>query len=84
MRAGNYRHAAELLEESLRIRRERASPEGIAVGLLALGEVKRLQGDYAAAEKHTSESLARYRHLNHTAGVIACLYNLAQLRQTQK
>jgi tetratricopeptide (TPR) repeat protein len=55
----------------------------IAVGLLALGEVLRLQGDYPKAELHTRESLARYRQLNHTAGVITCLYNLAQMRQQQ-
>ena len=72
-----------LFEESLALFRAVDESAGIAEVLNMLGEVKRLQGDFAEATTLYEESLALWQELGNEQYVAMILHNLGRLAQRQ-
>lgn len=82
MAQGQYSAAAAHIEDSLSIYHDIGRSD-IGAALCALGAVRRLQGEYAEAERLLHESLAASRAVNHQPEMATCLVELARLVQAQ-
>ena len=69
------------LEESLTIFRELGQMRQAAGSLVVLGDLARLEGDYAAARHLCEEGLALFRKLGDTEGIASALHHLGQASQ---
>jgi hypothetical protein len=74
---GDFVGAEEMLEECLAFHRTLGDDEGIAVGLLGLGDIARDQGDAAQLRRYCEERLARSRKLGVQWAIGFALNNLA-------
>ncbi len=80
---GDYARAAELHEESLRLRRRLGNKADIAGSLNNLALVARQQGHYARAAELFEQSLALRREIGDTWGIYTALGNLASVALDQ-
>lgn len=74
---GNFARATQLFEEGIRLHRALGDQEGVAVGLLALSDIARDQGDVAAIRQYGAESLQILRPLAVRWAIGFVLNNLA-------
>lgn len=74
---GDFARAAELFEECVELHRQIGDREGMAVGLLGLGDIARDQGDAAGVRAYCEESLALLRELEVQWAIGFALNNLA-------
>ncbi len=74
---GDFGRAAELFEECRQLHRELGDREGIAQGLMGLGDIARDQGDAAGARRYTEQSLGLARDLGMQWAIGFSLNNLA-------
>jgi predicted ATPase/uncharacterized protein HemY len=79
--AGDYGHAAELAEESLRLSEETGDQDGIAFALNFLGSCAKAQGEYAQAHRYFEQSVGVYHRLQDGIGAAMVLNNLGNLAQ---
>lgn len=75
-RQGDFRRAADLGAEALRIAREAGLRWEAATALFLLEMIGRSQGDFEQAESLLGESLSLFREVNDTWGVASALLNL--------
>ena len=80
---GDIQQGKSLLEESLRISRERGDTRGILYGLINLGFAAMLLGDYEQATTLTEEGLTLSRQLGDQPGIVYLLCNLGTIAQEQ-
>jgi predicted ATPase len=74
---GDFARAAALLQEGIELHRAIGEREGIAVGLLGLGDLARDQGDAPQLRAYTQQSLAISRELGIQWAIGFALNNLA-------
>lgn len=74
---GNFEQATQLFEECIELHRALGDREGSAVGLLALSDIARDQGDVTALQQYATESLAGLRALGAQWAIGFALNNLA-------
>jgi tetratricopeptide (TPR) repeat protein len=80
---GQLDECKRLYDEALALFREVNDRDGIAWVLLVLGEMARMQDDYARAEKLYNESLALYQEMGSNRFVGELLFNLGSVAYHQ-
>jgi hypothetical protein len=81
MRQGDDVRAAQLVEESLELRRQLGNKWGVGVSLGILGWVAMREGNWESAAARLGESLAVRQEIGDQSGSAWCLERLAEVAQ---